>query len=219
VYSQGLMVFGVGGELIHEEFLPSSVIALVEHFCTTQQIALICYAGDTIYAAKQCAYTRKIAEYKEPLPELFEAGLGFLEASGVRANKVILLADEAQLTAIRPTLAALLGSSAALTKAVPGMLEVLPYGASKGSGVRRLLSHYEVLGKHTMAFGDGEVRIRSTYIYTYTHIHIVCLHTYIHIHTHTYTYIHTYIHTHTYTYTHTYIHTHTCTSAYRTTWR
>ncbi|KAJ1432526.1 HAD-like domain-containing protein [Ochromonadaceae sp. CCMP2298] len=156
VYSQGLMVYGTGGRLIHEEFLPSSVVGEVESFCAAEQVALIAYAGDTIYARGQCAQTRKITAYKEPVPLLFPAGLGALEASGVRANKLILLAEEAILEAIRPKLALFLGTNAALTKAVPGMLEVLPYGASKGSGVERLLAHYGVQAGQTMAFGDGE---------------------------------------------------------------
>jgi hydroxymethylpyrimidine pyrophosphatase-like HAD family hydrolase len=36
------------------------------------------------------------------------------------------------------------------------MLEILPYGASKGEGVKKLLEHYSLDRNHTIAFGDGE---------------------------------------------------------------
>lgn len=36
------------------------------------------------------------------------------------------------------------------------MLEILPFGASKGEGVLKLLEHYNLDHKNTVAFGDGE---------------------------------------------------------------
>lgn len=36
------------------------------------------------------------------------------------------------------------------------MIEILPYGASKGEGVRKLLEHYSLDKNRTIAFGDGE---------------------------------------------------------------
>lgn len=37
-----------------------------------------------------------------------------------------------------------------------GMLEILPYGASKGKGVLKLLEHCKILPQETMVLGDGE---------------------------------------------------------------
>ena len=88
---------------------------------------------------------------------MFPLGLRYLHSIGnIKANKVIILADESELTRIRPALAQYLGDEASITKAVPGMLEVLPFGASKGEGVRRLLDHYNIALDETVAFGDGE---------------------------------------------------------------
>jgi hypothetical protein len=46
-------------------------------------------------------------------------------------HKLIVLAPAAVVATLRPLLAAQLGDRADLTQAVPGMLEVLPRGASK----------------------------------------------------------------------------------------
>jgi hydroxymethylpyrimidine pyrophosphatase-like HAD family hydrolase len=36
------------------------------------------------------------------------------------------------------------------------MLEILPFGSSKGEGVQRFFDHYNIAVENTMAFGDGE---------------------------------------------------------------
>eukprot|EP01034_Spumella_vulgaris_P038641 gene38641-47725_t len=36
------------------------------------------------------------------------------------------------------------------------MMEILPFGASKGEGVQKLLEHYSFDRNRTIAFGDGE---------------------------------------------------------------
>ena len=56
----------------------------------------------------------------------------------------------------RADLESLLSSEASLTKAVPGMLEVLPPGSNKGDGVMKLLEHYDIHPTNVIAFGDGE---------------------------------------------------------------
>ena len=57
---------------------------------------------------------------------------------------------------IRPLLQNELQGIASITQAVPGMLEVLPFGSSKGDGVLKLLNHIGVSPENTAAFGDGE---------------------------------------------------------------
>ena len=49
-----------------------------------------------------------------------------------------------------------LSSAATLTRALPGMLEVPPPGASKGAGVRRALQVLGVQPHEVLAMGDGE---------------------------------------------------------------
>lgn len=157
VYSQGLQVYDLDGHLIYERHLEPRIIERVETFCEMESLALIAYGGERILCKQLCAQTNKLPLYSEPIPDVFPLGLRNLEAVGnIKANKVIILADESELTRIRPMLAQYLGDEATITKAVPGMLEVLPYGASKGEGVRKLLEHYNISLDETVAFGDGE---------------------------------------------------------------
>lgn len=156
VYSQGLVVFGKEGMLIHESFLSSDVIEDVELYCQKHRISLIVYAGDRILTAEQTDFTRGIVCVKEPMPELQDTLLHQLHRIGVKINKLILLEAEEILIKHRPDIEKRLRGVASLTKAVPGMLEVLPFGASKGAGVRLLLDHFALGTEGCVAFGDGE---------------------------------------------------------------
>ena len=71
-------------------------------------------------------------------------------------TKMILMAEDSWLQQIRPALEKELKGIASLTQAVTGMLEVLPFGSSKGDGVSKLLEHLGISVDHTAAFGDGE---------------------------------------------------------------
>ena len=156
VYQQGLQVYGPSGVLIYEKFLGVSEIADVVRFCDQQEVAVIAYAGDRIFCRQRCRQTDKIGEYSEPPPDVYSPGLENLGDIGVKVHKLILLADEAELLKIRPLLSDFMKQSVCLTKAVPGMLEVLPLGSSKGEGVSVLLKHIGILPDNVMAFGDGE---------------------------------------------------------------
>jgi hydroxymethylpyrimidine pyrophosphatase-like HAD family hydrolase len=140
VYQQGLQVYGPTGILIHEKFLDFGTIAEVVKFCDTHNVAVIAYAGGRIFCRERSFHTDKIAEYNEPLPEEYPHGLEHLGEIGIKVHKLILLDNEDVLEKKRPLLAAST-LNLSLTKAVPGMLEVLPCGSSKGEGVAILLKH------------------------------------------------------------------------------
>jgi Cof subfamily protein (haloacid dehalogenase superfamily) len=156
VYQQGLMVYGASGDLIYERWLTDDIIEAVENFCDLNDLALIAYAGEEIYCRQQCKQTNKIAVLSEPHPTVFSEGLANLQRSGVTIHKLIILEDDHILKKIRPSVEVAVHELATLTKAVPGMLEVLPLGSSKGEGVKILLESIGVSPEHVIAFGDGE---------------------------------------------------------------
>lgn len=63
---------------------------------------------------------------------------------------------------LRPEAEALLMGRATLTTALEGMLEVLPLGASKGSGVQWLLNHLGVSPEEVLALGKFELRAKGS---------------------------------------------------------
>lgn len=78
------------------------------------------------------------------------------EELGYSFNKLLVMSDHPSMLRLRPLLEARLTGRAALTSALPGMVEILPPGASKGAGVAWLLQRLGVDPGACMAMGDGE---------------------------------------------------------------
>lgn len=154
VYQQGLQVYGPGGALIYEQLLDKDIVKVVEEFASQQRVALIAYSSDQIFTQHRDAQTDKITIYHEPIPTVHASGLHTLP---LPVHKLIFLAEEDDLAALRPLLeASPLGAMVSITSAVKGMLEVLPLASNKGKGVEKLLRHIDVDPAHAVSFGDGE---------------------------------------------------------------
>jgi Cof subfamily protein (haloacid dehalogenase superfamily) len=156
VYQQGLMVYGEDGSLIYEKLLDESITERVVDFCERYNLAVAAYCGERIFSKRICSQIESLKKWNDPDVETHAPGVHRLGDIGVQTHKLILIDQEDVLQRMRPLLADALGTTASLTKAVPGMLEVLPPGASKGEGVSVLLNHINVPADNVVAFGDGE---------------------------------------------------------------
>lgn len=153
IYQQGLMVFGLDGELIYERSLPSDVITVVSQYCRERGLSVVAYSADQIFCEQRTELTDLVTAYKDPLPTEFPAGLDRLQDSGVTVHKLIILSAPDGIPAIRAGVEPMLEGLASVTQAVPEMLEVLPLGGCKGDGVRRFLEHIGVKPADAIAFG------------------------------------------------------------------
>eukprot|EP01041_Mallomonas_annulata_P000577 gene577-1108_t len=158
VYQQGLMVYDRSGKLIFERLVDPTVVDAVEIFCASlsEKPGLVAYNEDRVFCRHMSVHTECLLNYRDSVPEAFPEGLYKLRKSGMSMHKLIIMHDPPVLQQMRPLLEVCLGDSATITQAVPNMLEVLPYGASKGDGVMKLLQHYSLSSDQTLVFGDGE---------------------------------------------------------------
>lgn len=167
VFSQGLIVYGHNGLLISEETMEKDAIQLAEEFCDEHNLSVIAYSRDRIITRKRSYFTDQIAKYAEPFPEVMEKCLFEVHEGGSKINKLIILDEEDRLLKIRELLENRMYGRASITRAVPGMLEVLPYQSSKGKGVQKLLEYYNIHPDFCMAFGDGENDIEMIQLVRY----------------------------------------------------
>jgi Cof subfamily protein (haloacid dehalogenase superfamily) len=156
VFNQGLIVYGHDGQLIHENYVSNEALETTEVYCEKHGLSLIGYYRDRIVTNRITALTEASSQGKEPHPELVENGLLGFHQGGSKLNKIMILTSENDLQKHRSKLENLLDQGAHVTQAVPGMLEVLPFGSSKGDGVKKLLDHFEIDPQNCIAFGDGE---------------------------------------------------------------
>ena len=95
-------------------------------------------------------------KYGEPAPEAVGPMIANVIDEGIGINKILLFCDEKDMPALREDAELMFENDCAITTAVPGMLEFLPMGASKGAAVARLLDRLGVDPKNVLALGDGE---------------------------------------------------------------
>lgn len=154
VYTQGVMIHNADGSVRYAEALDAETAVQVITFAAAAGLAHHAYCGARILTPYDNPYRRRLHEqYHEPLPEVVGPLLPHIKGQAV--NK-LLVSDKANNGATRARLAALVSDRASITQAVADYIEILPAGASKGRGVRRLLADLAIDPAHVLAIGDGE---------------------------------------------------------------
>lgn len=160
VFIQGLLVCDSDSKPVQELLLSNAAVRQVNAFCAEHQISVLAYGtGDRLLCTETDKYTDIAYEYNEPPPEAVgRAQMDLLGTEEGQANvhKMLLIGDEPKLAALRAQLEEETRGSMALTKAMDGMLELLPPGASKATGVAAAMKLMGVSPADCMAMGDGE---------------------------------------------------------------
>ena len=159
VFIQGLLVCDESGEPVQQLLLPAPVIQEMNTFATKRSISLVAYTtDDRIVCSETDEHTDKIIPFNEPVPEaIAAAGMSVLaQPSQPGVYKMMLMGHEPTLAETRPELEALLVGKATVTKAMDEMLEILPLGASKWSGVAKALELVGFSPGECLVMGDGE---------------------------------------------------------------
>jgi Cof subfamily protein (haloacid dehalogenase superfamily) len=150
----GLASVGPDGVVHSQEMLSPEVVQLVAGYVEREGLSLVGYSGGRIVTGQQDAFTDTMAEYHERPAEVI--GSLSQQAGQVPINKILVMSQPERLPRAREDLTAQLDGQASLVSPLDYILEVLPPGASKGTGLRRLLDELGIDPARVMAIGDGE---------------------------------------------------------------
>lgn len=154
VYSQGLMIYNADGTIRHQQSLDNHISEKIIRYAETNQCSLLAYSDDQIYTSERDDYTDIVIRYHEPIPQAVGPLMALLSQRPF--NKFMFVSEPEHITHIRDELTPLIQGQATLTQALTNMLEVLPAGASKGAGLKRLLDDLNMNPQDVLAIGDGE---------------------------------------------------------------
>ncbi|KAL0394126.1 UNVERIFIED_CONTAM: Endoribonuclease YBEY, chloroplastic [Sesamum latifolium] len=156
VFVQGLLVYGRQGREILRRNLDPSICREALLYSLKHEIPIIAFSDDRCLTLFEHPLVDTLHTlYHEPKAEVIPSVEQFV--SGVEIQKLLLLDTcEGIARTLRPYWAEATQGRACVVQAVPGMLELVPPGSSKGSGVGVLLDHLGVTPKEIMAIGDGE---------------------------------------------------------------
>ncbi|KAI3468172.1 hypothetical protein Pfo_024835 [Paulownia fortunei] len=156
VFVQGLLVYGRQGREIFRRNLDPSVCREALLYSLKHNIPIIAFSEDRCLTLFEHPLVDSLhTVYHEPKAEIIPSVEQLL--AGIEIQKLIFLdSSEGVAGTLRPYWAEATEDRASVVQAVPDMLEIVPPGTSKGSGVRILLDHLGVAPNEVMAIGDGE---------------------------------------------------------------
>ncbi|KAK9072068.1 hypothetical protein SSX86_008500 [Deinandra increscens subsp. villosa] len=156
VFIQGLLVYGTQGREIHRRNLDIDVCREAFHYSVEHNVPLIAFSENrclTLFNHPLVDSLHTI--YNEPKAEVM-ASVDHLLSSGDIQKVLFLDTTEGVAGTLRPYWSEATAGRASVVQAQPDMLEIVPSGSSKGSGVKMLLDHFGVTANEIMAIGDGE---------------------------------------------------------------
>ncbi|KAM6556727.1 hypothetical protein CsatB_003746 [Cannabis sativa] len=156
VFLQGLLVYGTQGREIYRRNLDPVICREACVYSWENKVPLIAFSGGRCLTLFDHPTVESLhSVYHEPKAEIMSSVDQILAAADIQ--KVIFMdTAEGVSTTLRPYWAEATGDRASVVQAQADMLEIVPPGTSKGSGVKLLLDHLGVSPKEIMAIGDGE---------------------------------------------------------------
>ncbi|KAK3435943.1 hypothetical protein EUGRSUZ_C00613 [Eucalyptus grandis] len=156
VFLQGLLVYGRQGREIYRRNLDPDVCREAFIYSREHGIPLVAFCEDRCLTLFEHPLVDSVHTiYREPKAEIMPSIEDLLAAADIQ-KMIFLDTTEGVATNLRPYWSEATGARANVVQAVPDMLEIVPPGTSKGSGVKLLLDHLGVAPKEVMAIGDGE---------------------------------------------------------------
>ena len=156
IFIQGLLVHGPGGKVLNQTYLPRDVVRKSFLYAEEANIATTAFLGDKNVTLKSHPRLDELHErYFEPASYVAESIDEILEQN---VYKILFYGDDERIIneSVKPYWEENIVEGAQMTRAIPEMLELVPKGTSKATGLQVLIQEYGVLPSEIMAVGDGE---------------------------------------------------------------
>ena len=156
VFIQGLLTCDADGNVIESIELDPIIAQSVIRFAERRGRTLVAFCGRRILCAERDADADQVLAYGEPEPEAVGPMVAGVVDAEIPINKLLMFVPEEDMASTREDAELMFEGDCTITTAVPGMLEFLPLGASKGAAVAKLLKRMGVDPANVLALGDGE---------------------------------------------------------------
>ena len=156
VFIQGLLTCDAEGNVIESIELDPIIAQSIIRFAERRGRALAAFCGRRILCAERDEDVDQVLAYGEPEPEAVGPMVAGVVDAEIPINKLLMFVPEEDMASTREDAELMFDGDCTITTAVPGMLEFLPLGASKGAAVAKLLKRMDVDPANVLALGDGE---------------------------------------------------------------
>lgn len=150
VFLNGLLVATNRG-VIHEAFLAAPAVGVVVEYARMRGLVALFYRRDCVFVEERNPLTDVFIASHEPVP----TEIGSFERLGT-VNKALLLHPSGRVNQFRKELEGVLEGLAVITQAREDVLEVMPSGVTKATGLDLLLTELGFQSSDVVAVGDNE---------------------------------------------------------------
>lgn len=140
-----------GTQLFSKKISPP-VARLILQTCKTNNWYVQCYIDDKLYVANDCAYARQYSSLAG-VP-FYPLGDDFFNLS-LPQDKMLIIAEPEQLTAIQAQLVSLAGEEICFTSSKSKFIECVHRDVNKGVAIKKLADYLNVDLDEVMAVGDS----------------------------------------------------------------
>ncbi|XP_039116452.1 endoribonuclease YBEY, chloroplastic-like isoform X2 [Dioscorea cayenensis subsp. rotundata] len=156
IFLQGSLVYGRQGGEIFRRSLGQNICREAFLYSLEHEVPLIAFSQDRCLTLFEHPLVDSLhLDYHEPKAEVMPSVEHLLATADIQ-KLVFLDTVEGISSTLRPYFIKATEGWAGIVQAQPGMLEIVPAGISKGTGVKMLLDHLGIPAKEIMAIGDGE---------------------------------------------------------------
>ena len=156
IFIQGLLVYGPGGSVLSQTFLPKEVVRKAFLYAEEAKVACCGFLGEENVTLRSHPRLDELHErYFEP-KSLVAPSLDHILEKDV--YKILFYGDDEAVIndKVKPYWEENIVEGSRITRAIPEMLEIVPTGTSKATGLERLLQEYGIEAEEVLAVGDGD---------------------------------------------------------------
>ena len=139
-----------GESVIHQHFLPHPALFAAIDLAERLALVVLLYHGDEVFVRRRRKETDMFLISHEPTPQ----ELRFESPALPRIHKALIVDPAHRIARYRAQFQRVPG--VAVTQARPDVLEIMPVGQSKRTGLRKLLAYLGVHEREVVACGDAE---------------------------------------------------------------
>ncbi|XP_039118988.1 endoribonuclease YBEY, chloroplastic-like [Dioscorea cayenensis subsp. rotundata] len=156
IFLQGLLVYGRQGREIYRRNLEKTVCREACLYSLEHGVPLVAFCQDRCLTLFEHPLVDSLhMVYHEPKAEVMPSVEHLLAAADIQKLLFIHTAEGVSSN-LRPCWEEAVRGRAGVVQAQADMLEIVPAGTNKGSGVKLLLDHLDITANEIMAIGDGE---------------------------------------------------------------
>ena len=158
VYGQGTTVYRGDGTLLTETTIDRMLVRQIVTFAEDRGFQVALYNRDRILVREDSLRLRQLTvDYHEPAPERVGPLQNVLDNVSIHKILITKPGDGRAVSALRWQLSMQIQNRASLLQVgIVDLLEILPPGVSKGSGLKQLIKEMGVPASAVLAIGDAE---------------------------------------------------------------